>query len=227
MGRVDCIMADLGYSSMQIDDPQRGFTYKSSGPLDMRMNPTQNLTALDFLINVDKKDLIRILEENSDEIMSVQIATCLKELPIPTTTTQLSERVRLTMKAWQIKNGGPVFNRESLDSAVARTMQAIRIEVNGEFLVLEKLLDSLPRLLSPGGRVVFLTFHSGKIKKHDLSFCSIFSFLSFFFLHCVIYLFFEFDCLFICLSLHSYDYLRSYLFQLYFLFIISFTIISL
>ena len=161
LGRVDVIMADLGYSSMQIDDPKRGFTFKAQGPLDMRMDPTSGETAFEYLSRVDRKELVRILEENSDEVMSLQIAECLKEEPIPTTTTELSERVRKTVKFTALKNANEIPTKEALDSAVARTMQAIRIEVNGEFRVLEKLLDALPRLLSPGGRVVFLTFHSG------------------------------------------------------------------
>ena len=163
LGRVDIIMADLGYSSMQIDDPKRGFTFKAQGPLDMRMDPTSGETALGYLKRVDRKEIVRILEENSDEVMAVQIADCLKEEPIPTTTTELSERVRKTVKFYELKSGNASPTKEFLDSAVARTMQAIRIEVNGEFHVLEKLLDALPRLLSPGGRVVFLTFHSGLV----------------------------------------------------------------
>ena len=108
---------------MQIDDPKRGFTYKAEGPLDMRMDPTQTLTASDFLTTVTIKDLIRILEENSDEIMASQIAFCLKEQPVPLTTTELSDRVRSTVKAVMVKSGGDAPTKEELDSAVARTMQ--------------------------------------------------------------------------------------------------------
>ena len=161
MGKVDILMADLGYSSMQIDDPLRGFTFKSEGPLDMRMDPTKGETALELLHRVKRNDLIKILEENSDEVLALQIATCLKEEPIPATTTELSKRVRESVKAAELKKGGSVPTKDILDSAVARTMQAIRIEVNGEFRVLEKLLEALPRVMAPGGRVVFLTFHSG------------------------------------------------------------------
>jgi 16S rRNA (cytosine1402-N4)-methyltransferase len=164
LGKVDILLADLGYSSMQIDDPLRGFTYKSEGPLDMRMS-ADGETALEFLKRVKRNDLKKILEENSDEVMALQIATALKEEPIPETTTALSERVRKTYKASLLKQGSEVPSKEDLDSAVARTMQAIRIEVNGEFRVLEKLLEALPRVLAPGGRVVFLTFHSGEDRR--------------------------------------------------------------
>ena len=160
-GKVNILMADLGYSSMQIDDPLRGFTFKAEGPLDMRMDPTKGETALEFLHRIKRNELIKILEENSDEVMALQIATCLKEEPIPVTTVELSERVRKTVRAAEMKRGGEAPTKDMLDSAVARTMQAIRIEVNGEFRVLEKLLEALPRVMAPGGRVVFLTFHSG------------------------------------------------------------------
>ena len=161
MGRIDVLMADLGYSSMQIDDPSRGFTFKAQGPLDMRMDPTKGESALEYLNRISRNDLKKVLEENSDEVMALQIATCLKEAPIPATTTELSERVRNAVKAAELKRGGTAPATDFLDSAVARTMQAIRIEVNGEFRVLEKLLEALPRVMAPGGRVVFLTFHSG------------------------------------------------------------------
>lgn len=161
MGRIDVLMADLGYSSMQIDDPSRGFTFKAQGPLDMRMDPTKGESALEYLNRISRNDLKKVLEENSDEVMALQIATCLKEAPIPATTTELSERVRNAVRAAELKRGGTAPATDFLDSAVARTMQAIRIEVNGEFLVLEKLLEALPRVMAPGGRVVFLTFHSG------------------------------------------------------------------
>lgn len=163
VGKVDILMADLGYSSMQIDDPLRGFTFKSEGPLDMRMDPTKGETALELLQRLKRNELIKILEENSDEVLALQIATCLKEEPIPATTTELSKRVRESVTAAELKKGGSVPTKDTLDSAVARTMQAIRIEVNGEFRVLEKLLEALPRVMAPGGRVAFLTFHSGLV----------------------------------------------------------------
>jgi len=165
LGRVDILLADLGYSSMQIDDPLRGFTYKAEGPLDMRMDLSKNETALGFLERISRDELITILQENSDEVMAVQIATCLKMTPIPGTTTELSERIRKTMKDHATKEGEEKPTKEALDSTVARTMQAIRIEVNGEFLVLDKLLESLPVVLNEGGRVVFLTFHSGEDRR--------------------------------------------------------------
>lgn len=88
------------------------------------------MTALDFLTTVTKKDLTRILEENSDEVMASQIATCLKEEPIPTTTTELSEKVRKIVKSTVLKSGGESPTKEELDSAVARTMQVSTVMRN-------------------------------------------------------------------------------------------------
>jgi 16S rRNA (cytosine1402-N4)-methyltransferase len=102
MGKIDVLMADLGYSSMQIDDPARGFTFKAQGPLDMRMDPTKGESALEYLNRISRNDLKKVLEENSDEVMALQIATCLKEAPIPATTTELSERVRNAVKAAEL-----------------------------------------------------------------------------------------------------------------------------
>jgi 16S rRNA (cytosine1402-N4)-methyltransferase len=131
----------------------------------MRMDLSKNETALAFLERISKDELITILQENSDEVMAVQIATCLKMIPIPTTTVELSERIRKTVKDYATKEGAEKPTKEDLDSTVARTMQAIRIEVNGEFLVLDKLLEALPCVLNEGGRVVFLTFHSGEDRR--------------------------------------------------------------
>jgi 16S rRNA (cytosine1402-N4)-methyltransferase len=165
VGKVDALLADLGYSSMQIDDPTRGFTYKADGPLDMRMDPSKGETALEFLDRISRDELATILEENSDESMSLDIAAALKSTPVPKTTVELATRVRDTCKKTTAKLRSPVMTKEELDSAVARTMQAIRIEVNGEFKALEQLLDSLPRIMAPGGRIAFLTFHSGEDRR--------------------------------------------------------------
>eukprot|EP00545_Synedropsis_sp_CCMP1620_P005154 CAMPEP_0119004622 /NCGR_PEP_ID=MMETSP1176-20130426/1255_1 /TAXON_ID=265551 /ORGANISM="Synedropsis recta cf, Strain CCMP1620" /LENGTH=447 /DNA_ID=CAMNT_0006956353 /DNA_START=145 /DNA_END=1486 /DNA_ORIENTATION=+ len=170
--KVTSLLADLGLSSMQIDDNTRGFTYKREGPLDMRMDSTNTTgeTAYELLCRLKPKQLKRLLQENSDEVYAEEIAFGLlnkKKKKIPETTTELAARVRsivepLLLKAIQPKTK---IEKRQLDSTVARVMQALRIELNGEFLVLEQLLEDLPSVLAPGGRAVFLTFHSGEDRR--------------------------------------------------------------
>jgi 16S rRNA (cytosine1402-N4)-methyltransferase len=198
LGQVTCLLADLGCSSMQMDDNQRGFTYKrNGGPLDMRMNPNDSSreTAYQLLQRLKPRELQRILEENSDEVHAKEIAMGLlgdggggggggngkkknaAVVVIPETTLELANRVRdivqplLLLEHQKVKNSSKnsssktAWLKQALDSTVARTMQAIRIEVNGEFQALEQLLDDLPDILAPGGRAVFLTFHSGEDRR--------------------------------------------------------------
>lgn len=186
MGHVTSLLADLGLSSMQIDDNMRGFTFKREGPLDMRMNnegDETGETAFDLLSRLKPKQLKRMLEENSDEVYATEIADGLLggrrgEKKIPATTLELAEKVRDIVQPLMEKQPSPkkgaknkaAHLKKQLDKTVARVMQAIRIEVNGEFLALEQLLDDLPHALAPGGRVVFLTFHSGEDRRVKKSF---------------------------------------------------------
>ena len=181
MGTVTSLLADLGLSSMQIDDNTRGFTYKREGPLDMRMNPDESTeSAYDLLRRLRVRQLKSLLKENSDEQYAAEIAMALigKGAKIPDTTIELAERVRDTVVPLLQKENGKINKKESaeikklLDSTVARVMQAIRIEVNGEFRALDKLLDDIPSVLAPGGRAVFLTFHSGEDRRVKKSFKS-------------------------------------------------------
>lgn len=169
VGKVTSLLADLGLSSMQIDDNDRGFTYKREGPLDMRMNNNEGETAYELLCRLKPKQLKRMLQENSDEVYATEIAFGLlhKKHSIPETTVELATRVReivepLMLEAIQPKKK---VEKKQLDSTVARVMQALRIELNGEFAVLEQLLQDLPSCLAPGGRAVFLTFHSGEDRR--------------------------------------------------------------
>jgi 16S rRNA (cytosine1402-N4)-methyltransferase len=184
LGQITCLLADLGLSSMQMDDNQRGFTYKREGPLDMRMNPHDDTreTAYQLLQRIKPKELQRILEENSDEPHAKEIALGLvgcgtknnksKDI-LPETTLELAHRVRDIVRPL-IEPTMPKKNKNALKSALestlARTMQAIRIQVNGEFEALEKLLRDLPDILAPGGKAVFLTFHSGEDRRVKKSF---------------------------------------------------------
>jgi 16S rRNA (cytosine1402-N4)-methyltransferase len=180
MGKVTNLLADLGLSSMQIDDNSRGFTYKRDGPLDMRMNPDdENIeSAYDLLRHLRVRQLKSLLRENSDEVFASEIAVALvgKGSKVPETTVELAERVRDTVRPLLQKKGGKMTKKETaetkkqLDSTIARVMQAIRIEVNGEFRALDKLLADIPNILAPGGRAVFLTFHSGEDRRVKKSF---------------------------------------------------------
>ena len=155
--RASCLLADLGCSSMQIDDPDRGFTFKRDGPLDMRMGLAE-ATAAEFLQRASIKEVAAALRDGADFSRrdAREIAVAILKEPIPTTTTLLADRVR-----------GVRLEEEdcSDDDAVKRAMQALRIVVNGEFDALEELLASLPDILAPGGRAVFLTFHSGEDRR--------------------------------------------------------------
>ena len=157
---ADCILADLGVSSMQIDDPIRGFSTKFDGPLDMRMNPQRGFPATVLLEKTSVAALARILEENADEPRANELATALAGRTFPTTQA-LSAGIRAAL---------PQMNKDDADLTVRRVFQALRIEVNDEFSALEMLLRYLPSCLKPGGRVAILTFHSGEDRRVKKSF---------------------------------------------------------
>lgn len=153
---VDVIFADLGLSSMQIDNPARGFTFKQDGPLDMRMNPERGVSAAQWLANVSEAKLVTALEENADEPNAAPIAAKLKSSALQT-TKQLAEAVKASLPSRT--------SAEDADDAVRRVFQAVRIAVNEEFNALDGLLRAIPAALKPGGRVAFLTFHSGEDRR--------------------------------------------------------------
>lgn len=160
LGGADAIFADLGVSSMQIDDPARGFAMKLDGPLDMRMNPHRGQPASLFLQSLSARALADLLAGNSDEPNARQIADALAGKSF-TTTTALAAAVRATL---------PRKAEDELERTVRRVFQAVRIAVNDEFGALEMLLRHLPACLRPGGRVAFLTFHSGEDRRVKKSF---------------------------------------------------------
>lgn len=153
---VDIIFADLGVSSMQMDDPARGFTYKYEGPLDLRMNPRRGLAASALLARLDEFALAALLLENADEPHADRIAHAILAAPISTTTE---------LAAVIYRSGGD-------EDSVRRVFQALRIAVNDEFGALEEFLRNLPFCLKPGGRVAILTFHSGEDRRVKKSFQS-------------------------------------------------------
>jgi 16S rRNA (cytosine1402-N4)-methyltransferase len=152
---ADMILADLGVSSMQLDNPARGFTSKHAGPLDMRMNPAKGIPASKWLERVTPAELAEILRENSDEPHAQILAPQLAAKSF-SSTLELAQAIRAALS-----------NRpeEELKKTVARVFQAIRIEVNEEFAALDALLRSLPFSLRLGGRVAILTFHSGEDRR--------------------------------------------------------------
>ncbi|HEV8209729.1 MAG TPA: 16S rRNA (cytosine(1402)-N(4))-methyltransferase RsmH [Vicinamibacterales bacterium] len=161
---ADIILADLGVSSMQLDNPERGFTYKHTGPLDMRMNPRRGEPASHLLGHVGEHKLARMLEEYADEPDARVIARALAADPLRT-TTDLSRRVREAVRSER-----PAASDSEVEKAIRRTFQALRIAVNDEFSALDGFLRALPLCLAPGGRVAVLTFHSGEDRRVKKSF---------------------------------------------------------
>jgi 16S rRNA (cytosine1402-N4)-methyltransferase len=152
---ADVILADLGVSSMQIDDPTRGFSVKFDGPLDMRMNPQRAQPASALLQTVSPAALAVMLQEFADEPQAVPLATALAGGNFAS-TRQLTDAVRSAL---------PRLGAADADLAVRRVFQALRIAVNDEFSALDTFLRNLPACLKPGGRVAVLTFHSGEDRR--------------------------------------------------------------
>ena len=162
-GGFDAVLADLGVSSMQIDNPARGFSFKTDGPLDLRLDPSSGQSASELLLSVTRPQLRDLLTDNSDEPFAVELAAALQGQYIET-TTQLATLIRGTLAA-TFKRSMPPDEREAeTKKALQRTFQALRIEVNNEFGVLDRFLEALPSCLKPGGRVVIMSFHSGDRK---------------------------------------------------------------
>jgi 16S rRNA (cytosine1402-N4)-methyltransferase len=159
LSHVDIVLADLGVSSMQFDNPDRGFSYKGVGPLDMRMNPSRGEPASKLLARLSEDQLARLLEENADEPHADVIARVLKAQPLD--TTHAADRVLRAGLAAAL----PRLEKTDAKMSIRRTFQALRIAVNDEFGVLDALLRSLPQCLAPGGRVAMLTFHSGEDRR--------------------------------------------------------------
>lgn len=162
VGKFDFILADLGVSSMQIDNPERGFSYKTDGPLDLRLNPEKGQSAAEYLEGLEQDEIAAVLEENSDEPYADAIA---KQI----IREEKRGRIETTRGLYEVVEKALIqakVPKEELRDAVkkscARTFQALRIEVNQEFEVLYDFLAHLPEVLNPGGRAAILTFHSGE-----------------------------------------------------------------
>lgn len=161
VGKFDFVLADLGVSSMQIDNPQRGFSYKIDGPLDLRMNPRKGSSAAQRLHEITQEEFVGMLIENSDEPYAEEIAQKvfwqMKQGNPMDTTTALREAIESALVKVPQKE-----QKEAVKKSCQRTFQALRIDVNSEFEVLYSFLEKLPTALKPGGRVAILTFHSGE-----------------------------------------------------------------
>ena len=159
IGAVDIILADLGVSSMQHDSADRGFSFRGVGPLDMRMDPARGETAAQLLARTDEAALVALLQDHADEPHAALIAGILKG-QVVTTTHALERMVRLGLN-----RALPDLAKADVKMSIRRTLQALRIAVNDEFVALEALLAALPRCLAPGGRVAVMTFHSGEDRR--------------------------------------------------------------
>lgn len=162
-GGFDFVLADLGVSSMQLDNPSRGFTYKAEGPLDLRLNPQRGWPASVLLQTLSEEDLEEMLRVHSDEPHARAIAKAIyKAREKISTTTALAEAIRKALTLVHTRCVQGAAHEEKVTRSIRRTFQALRIAVNDEFSALDQFLRSLPSCLKPHGRVAILTFHSGE-----------------------------------------------------------------
>jgi len=152
---ANLLLADLGVSSMQLDDPTRGFSLKANGPLDMRMNPNRGQPASALLPQIRPEALAKLLMEHADEPRAEPIAAALAGRRFDTTLALAKAIERALAPA----------REEAVAQSIRRVFQALRIAVNDEFSTLDALLRQLPTCLAPGGRVAILTFHSGEDRR--------------------------------------------------------------
>jgi 16S rRNA (cytosine1402-N4)-methyltransferase len=151
-GTVDGILADIGVSSLQLDNAARGFSFQADGPLDMRMDPRSERTAEQVVNHLDERQLADVIYEFGEERRSRRIARAIcRSRPIRT-TAELAEIVSAAAR--------PMNSEQRRIHPATRTFQALRIFVNRELDDLKALLEAAPRILKPGGRVVVISFHS-------------------------------------------------------------------
>ena len=163
VGGFDFLLADLGVSSMQIDNPKRGFSFKVDGPLDLRLNQEAGISAAERLETITREELAGMLYENSDEPYCEELAKAItdeiRKGNHMDTTTKLRQVIEKTLDFLPEKE-----KKETIKKTCQRTFQALRIDVNREFEVLYEFMENLPDALKPGGRAAILTFHSGEDK---------------------------------------------------------------
>lgn len=160
-GKFNFLLADLGVSSMQIDNPSRGFSFKNDGPLDLRLNPEKGISASELLNTISQDELKGMLIENSDEPFADEIAKAvileIKKGNDISTTTKLKQIIEDTLSFIPFNE-----RKEAIKKSCQRTFQALRIDVNSEFEVLYQFLEKLPNVMEKDGRIAILTFHSGE-----------------------------------------------------------------
>ena len=160
-GLVGFVVGGLGGSSGEIDNPDRGFSYKTEGPLDLRMNPEKGISAAERLRNITQEELQGMLLENADEPYAGEISreavTRLKRSKTIDTTGDLRQVIEDALAFLPAAE-----RREAVKKSCQRTFQALRIDVNNEFEALYSFMEKLPGVLAPNGRVAILTFHSGE-----------------------------------------------------------------
>jgi len=176
-GPFDFLMADLGVSSMQIDNPERGFSYKLEGVLDLRLNPEKGIPAWQRIAEMSREEIIGCLVENSDEPYAERVANILmnrRKKGIEVKTTSELKKVieealgfesvqgKLTSSLKEVNSLSQDEKKDLIKKTCQRVFQAIRIDVNSEFEVLESFLQKLPEVMNEGGRIAILTFHSGE-----------------------------------------------------------------
>lgn len=160
-GPLNFVLADLGVSSMQIDNPERGFSFKSEGPLDLRLNPEKGLSAAQRLRDMNQEELEGMFVENSDEPHAEAIARAI------IAARRNGVKISSTTILKQIIADALIFlpaatRKDEIKKSCQRCFQALRIDVNSEFEVLYDFLEKLPGVLAPGGRIAILSFHSGE-----------------------------------------------------------------
>jgi 16S rRNA (cytosine1402-N4)-methyltransferase len=163
----DCLLADLGMSSMQVDDPERGFSFMRDGPLDMRMDHTRGRTAAELLNTLPADDLAAAFRDIGDEPEADKIAAAIVHRRGTRPIERTRELMELVMEAAPVRvNPNPMKGeptpRQQMMRPTARVFQALRILVNRELANLQELLRVLPWCLRPGGRAAVISFHSGE-----------------------------------------------------------------
>lgn len=160
-GPLNFILADLGVSSMQIDNPDRGFSFKTEGPLDLRLNPKKGKSAAERLKTISQMELEEMLTVNADEpnakALAKAIVSAIRKGVDIATTTQLQQIIKNSLKTIPGSN-----SNDEIKKACQRCFQALRIDVNNELGVLSDFLEKIPNALAAGGRVAILSFHSGE-----------------------------------------------------------------
>ena len=161
---VDAVLVDLGCSSMQLDDPNRGFSFKLDGPLDMRMNPNRGVPVSELLLSLNHSQLVSILVENADEPNADRLATAILRV-------QKKGRIETTLSLANIvrQQMGELADEE-LDRTIRRVFQSLRIAVNEEFQTLDAFLSQIPYFMKKGGRLAMISFHSGEDRRVKASF---------------------------------------------------------